>query len=65
VGAVYELVLPAPPERLSGIALQAILGGVLYLALFAGVAISSRDRALYLSLARSMRLERPLTKVTA
>jgi hypothetical protein len=61
VGAVYGLVLPAPPERLSSIAFQAVLGGVLYLVLFAGVAIGRRDRAMYLSMACSIvRLERPL-----
>ena len=64
VGAGYEL-LPAP-GHLSGIALQAMLGGLLYLTLFAGLAIGRRDRAMYLSMARSIvRFERPLAKVTA
>jgi hypothetical protein len=44
----YSTVVPAAlPKTLTMVALESALGGALYLALFSGVAIGRRDRALY------------------
>lgn len=52
VACLYALLPTTSGRPLARMALQAMLGGALYVALFAGIAIGRRDRALYVSLAR-------------
>jgi O-antigen/teichoic acid export membrane protein len=53
--AAFHALWPITAGRpLIGIALQSVLGGALYIALFVGLAIGRRDRALYLSTARTL-----------
>jgi O-antigen/teichoic acid export membrane protein len=54
VALVLLAAKPYVPPRLSAIALFAIVGGLLYLALFVAFAVGTKDRALYLRKARQL-----------
>jgi O-antigen/teichoic acid export membrane protein len=59
LGAAYYTLLPADlPRRLSVIAVESMVGGLLYLALFGVMAIGRRDRQMYTSVAAHL-LQRP------
>jgi O-antigen/teichoic acid export membrane protein len=59
LGAAYYTLLPADlPRRLSVIAVESMVGGLLYLALFGVMAIGRRDREMYTSVAAHL-LQRP------
>ena len=54
-----DTLLPADlPRRLSVIAVESMVGGLLYLALFGVMAIGRRDREMYTSVAAHL-LQRP------
>lgn len=59
LGAAYYMLLPDDlPRRLSVIALESIVGGLFYLALFSVMAIGRRDREMYTAVAGHL-LQRP------
>jgi hypothetical protein len=59
LGGAYYTLLPAGlPRTLSMVALQSMVGGLFYLALFGLVAIGRRDREMYTSVAAHL-LHRP------
>jgi peptidoglycan biosynthesis protein MviN/MurJ (putative lipid II flippase) len=59
IGAAYYMLLPDDlPRRLYVIALESMLGGLLYLALFGVMAIRRSDREMYTSVAAHL-IQRP------